>query len=83
MIIEQMIEVPDSRLITIKVPPQIPVGKARILFTPLEEPQEKKILLLSMRGSCKGFDTLDAYFTRKRTEKAKEDHKDNYLSGKT
>ena len=35
MTIEQMIEIPADRLITLKVPPEIPVGKAILAFTPV------------------------------------------------
>ena len=34
MTIEQTIEVPASRRITLEVPPQIPVGKVILTFTP-------------------------------------------------
>ena len=34
MTIEQIIEVPASRRITLEVPPQIPVGKTILTFTP-------------------------------------------------
>jgi len=81
MTIEQTIDVPASRRVTFEVPPQIPVGKARILVTPLEDPPKKEISLLSMRGSCKGFDTLDAYFARKRADKAFEEGKNNHILG--
>ena len=37
MIIEQTIEVPASRRITLDVPPQIPVGKVILTFTPAAE----------------------------------------------
>ena len=37
MTIEQTIEVPASRRITLDVPPQIPVGRTIIAFTPAPE----------------------------------------------
>ena len=73
MTIEQTIEVPASHRVTFEVPPQIPAGKARILVTPIEEPPKAEVSLLSLRGIDKGRDTLDAYFARKRADKAKED----------
>ena len=39
----------------------------------IEEESKKVIPLLALRGSCKGIDTIDAYFTRKRADKAFED----------
>jgi hypothetical protein len=67
MVIEQMIEIPDSRRITIEVPPQVPVGRVKLTFTPagdraLEEagkiwdrnrahPAELRTKLLKLRGS--------------------------------
>ena len=73
MTIEQTIEVPANRWITFEVPPEIPVGKVQILVTPVVEPQKKADSLISLRGSCKGLDTMDAYFARKRADKALED----------
>ena len=77
MTIEQTIEIPASRRITLEVPVQIPVGKAQIFLTPVEEPPRTAISLLSLRGSCKGLDTMDAYFARKRADKTLEEHKNN------
>ncbi|MHC6203529.1 hypothetical protein ACYULU_10090 [Breznakiellaceae bacterium SP9] len=37
---------------------------------------EAAVPLLSLRGSCKGEDTLDAYFERKHADKALEDELD-------
>ena len=76
MTIEQTIEVPASRRIIFEVPPQIPVGKAKIEFTITPESGPKKETsksLLSLRGIDKGLDTMDAYFARKRADKAQED----------
>ena len=83
MTIEQIVDIPaDRRLhLDFEVPLEIPTGKARLTVTPLASPSklaEPKIdiTLLSLRGSCKGFDTMDAYFERKRADKALEDRKD-------
>jgi len=42
MIIEQTIEVPASRRITLEVPPQIPVGPVILTFTPAHVSMPKK-----------------------------------------
>ena len=81
MIIEQTIEVPANHMVTFEVPPEIPTGKARISVISLAEPSKTDVSLLSLRGSCKGIDTLDAYFARKRADKALEDRKDKRESG--
>jgi hypothetical protein len=39
MTIEQTIEVPASRRITLEVPPEIPAGKVILTFTPAVEPK--------------------------------------------
>ncbi|MDR1175046.1 MAG: hypothetical protein LBK83_06210 [Treponema sp.] len=67
MMIEQTIEIPMDRRITIEIPPEVPVGKVILTFTPavdrvLEEaekiwdwnrahPGELKAKLLKLRGS--------------------------------
>jgi len=79
MTIKRTVEIPASYRITIDVPREIPVGKAIITFTPatsgsMPVQQDKKVKPLdSYRGVHKGLDTLDAYFERKRADKAKED----------
>ena len=83
MTIEQTIEVPASRRITLEIPPQIPVGRVQVFVTPVEELPKTSISLLSLRGSCKGFDTIDAYFVRKRADKVLEDRKDGRKPGIT
>jgi len=76
MIITQIVEIPATRRITLEIPRDVPEGKAQvelkvISFTKEEKPKEK-IPLLALRGSCKGLDTMDAYFLRKRANKAFE-----------
>ena len=74
MTIEQMIEVPVSHRITLDLPPELPVGKAKITVTPETVPSEKTVKPLeSLLGIHKGLDTMDAYFERKRIDKALED----------
>ena len=74
MTIEQTIEVPLSHRITLDLPPELPVGKAKITVTPETVPCEKTVKPLeSLLGIHKGLDTMDAYFTRKRIDKALED----------
>ena len=75
MIAEQIVEVPESRRIFLNLPPELPVGKVRITVFPVAEKPIADLSLLSMRGSCKGLDTMDAYFARKRADKALENHK--------
>ena len=74
MIIEQTIEIPASRMITLSIPSEIPAGKARITVIPLEDVSKTTVSLKSLRGSCKGLDTLEAYFQRRRADKELEDH---------
>ena len=81
MIVEQIIEVPANRRITLDIPPQIPIGKVQVLVSPVDEPEKNDITFMSLRGSCKGLDTLDAYFARKRADKALEDQKDGLKYG--
>jgi len=74
MTIEQTIEVPASHRITIDLPPELPVGKAKITITPEVVLCEKTVKPLeSLLGIHKGLDTIDAYFIRKRIDKALED----------
>jgi len=76
MTIEQTIEIPASHRITIEVPPELPTGKAKVelTITPETMPNEKTVRpLASLAGIDKGSDTMDAYFARKRADKAKED----------
>ena len=74
MIIEQTVEIPASHRITIDVPHEIPAGPAILAFRPAASLQEKTVRpLSSLVGIDKGRDTLDAYFARKRADKARED----------
>jgi hypothetical protein len=83
MTVTQTVEIPaDRRLhLDFEFPLEIPVGKARVTITPVEETPQKYSSLLSMRGSCEGLDTMEAYFERKRAEKALEDLKDRQRTG--
>jgi hypothetical protein len=78
MTIEQTVEIPaDRRLhLDFEFPLEIPAGKARVTVTPVVETSQEYTSLLSMRGSCKGLDTMEAYFERKRADKALEDRHD-------
>jgi len=74
MTIEQTIEVPFNRRIFLDLPPELPTGKAKIEYTitpesPLRGAPEKS--LKSLLGVDKGLDTMDAYFARKRADKAR------------
>jgi len=75
-IIEQTIEVPESRRIFLDFPPEMPVGKAKLEITVIPESELQKESVKSLRslfGIDKGLDTMDAYFSRKRADKAQED----------
>ena len=76
MTIEQTIEVPVSRRIFLELPSDLPIGKAKmeITITPESMPKGTNIRsLASLFGVDKGLDTMDAYFARKRADKAMED----------
>jgi hypothetical protein len=80
MTIEQTVEIPASRRIFLDLPSELPTGRARVEFTvtPETEPEgktqsEADIPLLALRGIHKGLDTMDAFFERKRKDKALED----------
>jgi len=75
MTIEQIVEIPADRRVFLDLPPELPVGKAKISVTSVAEKPSPNISLLSMRGSCKGIDNMEAYFARKRADKALEDRK--------
>ena len=78
--IQQTVKIPNNRQIHLdfEIPIDIPTGEAQvelkvIPFVKKEEKSIKPISLLDLRGSCKGLDTMDAYFARKRADKAFED----------
>ena len=76
MTIEQTIEVPASRRIFLDLPPDLPEGKAKLELTITPEPASRKgsgKSLKSLFGIHKNLDTMDAYFARKRADKARED----------
>ena len=74
MSITQTIEIPADRRVHLdfEVPVEIPIGKAQISVIPLAETPGTHISLLSLKGSCKGLDTMEAYFERKQAEKELE-----------
>ena len=80
MTMTQTVEVPASHRLTIDVPRDVPTGKVLVSVTPLAE-SSKDISLLSLRGSCKGLDTMEAYFNRKRADKALENRNDGWKTG--
>ena len=78
MIIEQMVDIPESRHLVLDVPLpfSLPTGKARVALTVTTEAAARDGAvspLLAMRGIDRGKDTMDAYFARKRADKARED----------
>jgi hypothetical protein len=79
MSITQTVEVPASHRLVIDVPREVPEGPVILTFTPKapEQPDtsEKKAVIpfSAVFGIDKGRDTMNAYFARKRADKAKED----------
>jgi hypothetical protein len=76
MTIEQTVVIPSDRRITLEVPQELPVGKAKVELTITPEtasPKKSVRPLASFLGADKGLDTMDAYFARKRADKEKED----------
>ncbi|MDR2516299.1 MAG: hypothetical protein LBC88_02825 [Spirochaetaceae bacterium] len=78
MVIEQTVDIPaDHRLVLdVPLPLSLPQGKVRIALTvtPETPPHGAAMMpLLAMCGIDRGKDTLDAYFERKRSDKARED----------
>ena len=82
MSVMQTIDIPAydpsvRRQLTINIPNDLPAGRTILTFTPVQktdEPQEETVKpLASLWGIHKGLDTMDAYFARKRADKAKED----------
>jgi len=83
MTITQTIEIPANRHIHLdfEVSRELPVGKALVSVTPLAQTSKTDISLLSLRGSCKGLDTMEAYFERKQVDKALEDRNEQVENG--
>jgi len=83
MSITQTIEIPANRRVHLdfEVPVEIPIGKAQISVMPLAETTGTHVSLLSLRGSCKGLDTMEAYFERKGAEKELENRNDRLETG--
>ena len=76
MTIEQTIEIPASRRIFLDLPIDLPVGRAKLEFTitPETTSQSGSVKpLASFLGADNGRDTMEAYFARKRADKARED----------
>jgi hypothetical protein len=74
MTITQTVDIPESHRLVIDVPREVPEGPAILAFTPASKPQAKDVVpFSSLRGIDKGRDTMEAYFERKRADKAKED----------
>ena len=80
MSITQTVEIPASRQLVIDVPREVPQGPVILTFTPVAHQRSDAAVsgeivpsLASLVGIDKGRDTLDAYFERKRVDKAKED----------
>jgi hypothetical protein len=72
MVIEQMVELPASNRLVLEVPYVIPAGRVRVTFTPEPEivVKDKSVApLLALQGYCKGLDTTETYFERKRADK--------------
>jgi hypothetical protein len=73
MIIEQTVEIPANHQLLFQVPPEIPAGRARITLISEKTVSTKAVRpLRSLRGISKSLDTMEAYFERKRADKALE-----------
>jgi hypothetical protein len=83
MTVTQTIDIPANRRIHLdfEVSRELPAGKALVSVTPLARTSKRDISLLSLRGSCKGLDTMEAYFERKRADKVREDRNDGRETG--
>gem|GEM_PF-7131121 len=73
MIVTQTVEIPMDRRLTIDMPLEVPMGKAQVEVKVIPFAKKEALPLLALRGSCKGLDTMDAYFARKRANKAFEE----------
>jgi len=73
MTITQTVEIPANRRLIIDVPLEVPAGKAQVEVKVIPFAKKEAAPLLALRGSCKGLDTMDAYFARKRADKAFEE----------
>ena len=76
MTITQTVEIPADRRLFLDLPPELPIGKAKIEFTitPESVAQRESIKSLkSLFGIDRGLDTMDAYFARKQADKTMED----------
>jgi len=51
--------------------------KTLVSVAPSAQTSKTSLSLLSLRGSCKGLDTMEAYFERKRADRALEDKGNN------
>ena len=60
MIIAQTINIPDSRRLTIDVPPEVPIGQVVITFAPKETVQKKTRMFGCAKGQFWMADDFDA-----------------------
>jgi hypothetical protein len=83
MTVTQTVDILADRRVHLdfEFPFEVPTGKVQVSITPVEETPKNNDSLLSMRGSCKGLDTMEACFERKRAEKELEDRKDRERYG--
>jgi len=73
MTITQTVEILADRRLIIDVPLEVPMGKAQVEVKVIPLVKKETVPLLALRGSCKGIDTMDAYFARKRANRAFEE----------
>ena len=79
MTITQTVDIPANHRLIIDVPPEIPEGRTVLAFTPASDQKtdasQRKTAksLASLFGIDKELDTMDAYYIRKRTDRAMED----------
>jgi hypothetical protein len=72
MIITQTVEIPANRRLTLDLPRNVPVEKATVIIRLPVGGTTHNPSLLDLRGSCKGADTMEAYFKRHHAENERE-----------
>ncbi|MDR1470077.1 MAG: hypothetical protein LBT00_12380 [Spirochaetaceae bacterium] len=75
MTIEQTIGLSTKRRNFLDLPQDSASGKARVEVRVIHATDAPSLSLMDLYGSCEGEDTLDAYFERKRADKALEDNR--------
>jgi hypothetical protein len=87
MTLQQTMKIPTDRRVVIKVPESFVSGEVSILLSepfPKTFPRSGKPVksLRELRGCCKGLDTMEAYFERKRADKLIEEEHEKRVSAR-